>query len=239
MNRVRFLSFNIHGGRTLSGRRDIGRVHDLMERLDIDIGVFQEMETRASRKGSPAQVKSLAGASRPHHLAGPSLIEGEGWFGNLIVSRYPIIRGLVHNLESGIDFEPRNAVDALIKAPLGNLRVIGTHLSLSYLERRSEARNLIRLVGAVEEEEKNPLFVMGDINEWQWRSKLLRYLDGVMIPLLCKGTFPSFLPILKLDRAWYDAPRSMKVFAHRLAGSGIRTLSDHLPVVVEIDYGKK
>lgn len=235
MNRLRFLSFNIHGGRSLSGKRDLTRVHALMERFDIDIGVFQEMETRPSRRGSTEDVEVLAGPNRPHRLPGPSLYEGPAWYGNLIVSRYPIIRALVHNLETGPDLEPRNAVDALIETPRGRIRVIGTHLSLSLFERWSEARNLIRLMRAVEEGEKNPLFLMGDINEWQWPSKLIRFLDSVMTPLPCKATFPSFLPVFKLDRAWYDAPH-LKVMAHRLASLRTRPMSDHLPLVVEIDY---
>jgi endonuclease/exonuclease/phosphatase family metal-dependent hydrolase len=235
LNRLRFLSFNIHGGRSLDGIRDLRRVHALMERLDIDIGIFQEMETRPSYGGTTDDAAILAGTSRPYHLLGPSMQEGGGWFGNLIVSRYPIIRGLVHNLETNIDLEPRNAVDALVQTPRGNIRLIGTHLSLSIFERLSEARNLVRLIKAVEEEEKNPIFLMGDINEWQFPSRLLRYLNSHMTPIPCKATFPSFLPIFKLDRIWYDAP-GLQVLAHRLPANGLRRLSDHLPLIVEIDY---
>ncbi len=237
MNRLRFLSFNIHGGRSLDGKRDLHRLNALMDRLDIDIGVFQEMDTRPSRRGTQQDVAILAGRDRPYHLIGESMVEGSGWFGNLIASRHPIVRGLVHNLETKPDLEPRNAVDAVIQTPYGRLRLIGTHLSLSVFERWWEARNLLRLMRAVEEEERNPLFLMGDINEWQYPSQLLRYLNSVMRPLPCRSTFPSFFPLLRLDRAWYDAP-GLKVTAHRLAGREIRRLSDHLPILVEIDYNQ-
>lgn len=233
MSRVRLLCFNIHGGRSLDGRRDLGRVHALMESLDIDIGIFQEMETRPSRGGTAADVALLAGPGRPHHIVGPSLQDGGGWYGNLIVSRYEILRGLVHNLETAPSLEPRNAVDALILSPLGKIRVIGTHLSLSIFERWSEARNLFRLMEAVEETEKNPLFLLGDINEWQWRSKLLRHLDRLMCPVPAGPTFPSFLPFLRLDRAWCDAPR-FSARATVLSGPDARRLSDHLPLMVEV-----
>lgn len=240
MTHIRFLSFNIHGGRNLFGKRDVRKVRMLMDRLDIDVGVFQEMETRPSRGGTKAHLEMLTGEARPHHLIGESLIEGSGWYGNLIVSRFPITRGLVHNLETTPDLEPRNAVDALLETPLGPMRVIGTHLSLSYLERYSEARNLIRLMHDVEEEAdiaQNPLFLMGDMNEWQWRAKLLRYLKTIMTPLPCGPTFPAFLPFLRLDRVWYDLPEGspFHVYAHRLSGSGFRIMSDHLPLVVDVD----
>lgn len=231
---IRFLCFNIHGGRSLRGKRDIRRINRLMEDLDIDIGVFQEMETRSSRDGKPEDIETLAGPTRPYHVYGPSLTEGNGWYGNLIISRYPIIQSFVHNLETSMDLEPRNAVDALIDTPEGRIRVIGTHLSLSIFERWSEARNLIRLMGAVEKKEPNPIFLMGDINEWQLPSKLLRYLNSLMIPLPCRATFPSFFPLFRLDRAWHDTP-TIKATAERLDDRHIRHLSDHLPLVVTAD----
>ncbi|HYD18624.1 MAG TPA: endonuclease/exonuclease/phosphatase family protein [Patescibacteria group bacterium] len=229
---LRFLSFNLHGGRSLDGKRDLTRIHDLMERLNIDIGVFQEMETRPSAGGAVDGVAQLSGAARPHHFPGPSMNDEKGWYGNLIVSRYEITRGLFHNLETKPDLEPRNAIDAVIATPYGKIRVIGTHLSLSLFERQSEARNLMRLMDSVEDSEKLPLFLMGDINEWQWRAKLLRHLDSLMTPLPCRATFPSFLPVLRLDRAWHRAP-GFKMTAHRIDGPEVRHLSDHLPIVLQ------
>ena len=234
MRPLRFLCFNIHGGRSLNGKRDLQRVHDLMDAHDVDIGVFQEMETRPSYGGRAEDVDILAGESRPHHLPGPSMKEGLGWYGNLIVSRYPIARALVHNLETSGGREPRNAVDALVETPLGPVRVIGTHLSLSIFERLSEARNLLRLMAVVEMKERNPMLLMGDINEWQWPSRLLRFLDREMVPLPCGPTFPSFAPFLRLDRAWYDS-QGMQVRARVLGSRRVRRLSDHLPLLIEID----
>src|SRR5690606_38361938 len=166
---VRLLCFNIHGGYDMWGRRDLVRLRRMMERHRVDIGVFQEIETRPSRGGTEKDIRTIAGPERPHHLPGLAMTEAEGWYGNLIVSRYPIRRGLVHSLETSPSFEPRNAVDALIELPTGLLRVIGTHLSLSARERWSEVRNLIRLIDDVEETEKNPMLLMGDINEWRPR----------------------------------------------------------------------
>lgn len=237
MPRLRFLSYNIHGGRGLLGQRSIPLVHTLLERLDIDIAVLQEVDTRPSRGRSPADIDALVGGARSHRVTGMTLQEEGGWYGNLIASRYPIQRGLVHDLETAACYEPRNAVDALVDTPLGKVRVIGTHLSLSYQQRRAEARNLLRLMRAVEEEESRPLFLMGDINEWQWRSSLIGFLDAAMTPLPCRATFPAFLPAFHLDRAWYDIEDGLpaQVFAHRLPLSGLRLVSDHLPLIVELD----
>ncbi|PZP53831.1 MAG: endonuclease [Micavibrio aeruginosavorus] len=233
--KLRFLCFNIHGARDLGGERDLKRLNDVMNHYQIDIGVFQEMETRASRKGTPDDVSILAGPERPYHLAGPSLKDETGWYGNLIVSRYPIIRGLVHNLETTIQYEPRCAVDALIDGPFGRLRLIGTHLSLARWQRFAEVRNLLKLMDKVEETEKNPLFLMGDLNEWRESSKLIKHLNQIMTPLKCRPSFPSIFPILRLDRAWHDTA-NLAVTAATLSKNGINRLSDHLPIMVEVKY---
>jgi endonuclease/exonuclease/phosphatase family metal-dependent hydrolase len=230
---IKLMTFNIHGGRARDGLRDINRIVQLLDEMNIDIAVFQEVETRVSRGGCNEDITTLAGANRPHHVFAPSIIHHDGWYGNLIVSKYPVIRGLVHNLETTVQYEPRNAVDALIETPLGKIRVIGTHLSLSIFERRSEARNLIRLMDAVEEKEKNPILLMGDINEWQVPSKLLKFLDSHLIPIPCHSSFPSWFPFLKLDRVWYHGG-SLNVSAKTLRRKSVSKLSDHLPIVVEI-----
>jgi endonuclease/exonuclease/phosphatase family metal-dependent hydrolase len=230
---IKLMSFNIHGGRARDGLRDITRIVQLLDEMDIDIAVFQEVETRVSRGGCNEDINTLSGSNRPHHVIAPSIIHHDGWYGNLIVSKYPVLRGLVHNLETTAQYEPRNAVDALIETPLGKIRVIGTHLSLSIFERRSEARNLIRLMDAVEEKEKNPILLMGDLNEWQMPSRLLKFLDSHLTPIACRASFPSWLPFLKLDRVWYHG-NSLHVSAKTLSTKRVSKLSDHLPVMIEI-----
>lgn len=232
MTRLRMLCFNIHGGRSMDGKRDLRRINALMDDHNIDIAVFQEMETRASHGGAEADIAMLAGSSRPYHLPGPNIRQDEGWYGNLLVSRYPILRALTHNLETVSYLEPRSAVDALIATPMGNMRIIGTHLSLSPFERLSEGKNLVRLMNAVEEKEKNPLFLLGDMNEWREGSKLIQHLNQIMSPIACGATFPSFRPVFKLDRVWYDC--NMKITTQVLLDAPVRILSDHLPIIIDV-----
>lgn len=232
---IRLLCYNIHGGYDRQGRRDLSRLHAFMQLHDVDIGVFQEIETRSSRGGTLQDIEMIAGQERPYRLPGLAMKEGEGWYGNLIASRYPIIRGVVHDLETKPSWEPRNAVDAKIETPVGTLRVIGTHLSLAPWERWSEVRNLIRLIDIVEDNEKGPLLFMGDINEWRSPilSRLLRHVDELMTPIPCGRTFPSILPLLKLDRVWCDN-MPLPVKAQALLSKDTKRLSDHLPIIIDV-----
>lgn len=232
MKPLKILCFNLHGGYSRDGKRDLTRIHDLMEAMDIDIGAFQEMETRPSRGGKETDVDVLADIKRPHHLPGPTMKEGKGWYGNLIVSRYPILRAKAHTMETTFDIEPRNAIDALIDTPHGKIRLLNTHLSLSPFERRTEVPKLIELVQAVEDEEKYPVFLMGDINEWYPYAKLLRFLNNTLTEIKTTATFPASFPILRLDRAWQDTPH-IKTRATVLSNKDVSVLSDHLPVLVE------
>lgn len=231
---LRILCYNIHGGYALNGKRDLRRLNALLDSLSIDIGVFQEMETRSSRGGSDKDIEILSGASRPYHLFGANLEDRTGKYGNLIVSKYPILNGKLHKLGTSPVFEPRGAVDALIDSPTGKLRLIGTHLSLNAIERWIEVNNLIKLVHEVEQVEKHPVFVMGDLNEWSKKGKILRFLDQIMNPLPCEATFPSFLPFLRLDRVWCDVA-GIQVKCRTLTGKAVKYLSDHLPILIEIE----
>ncbi len=233
MPSLRMLCYNIRGGRARDGERNLSRIGAMLDRYDIDIAVFQEMETRPSRRGTLHDIDLIAGQGRAHrHYAG-SLADIHGWFGNLIVSRYPFLHTLVHNLETSPRYQPRTAADVLADTPLGPLRVIGTHLSLSFLERLREARRLMKMIDQVEQTEKNPLFLMGDINEWRGNVTLIRHLNDIMIPVPVGKTFPAFWPVFRLDRIWHDRP-TLKVRAEVLRQKDVAILSDHLPVLVQV-----
>jgi endonuclease/exonuclease/phosphatase family metal-dependent hydrolase len=231
---LKILCYNIKGGYDLRRTRNIARINALMNKYDIDVGVFQEFETRASRGATLKDIDTVAGPERLYQLQGLAMVENEGWYGNLIVSRYPILNGVVHDLETSPSLEPRNAIDATIKTPYGNVRLIGTHLSLSPWERWSEVRNLVRLLKTVDVTEKGPLILMGDINEWRPTSKLLRFLNDHFTPIPLARSFPSFLPIFKLDRVWHENIDSKRISARILKYAETGNLSDHCPILIEV-----
>lgn len=231
---IKILCYNIHGGYDVRGRRDLTRLNALLDDYDIDIAVFQEFETRPSRKASQEDVSITAGPERPHRIKGLTKYEGEDWFGNLMLSRYPFVEKKVHDLETRPSYEPRKAIDAVIDTPIGNVRIIGTHLSLSPIERYSEVRKLIALMDKVETTEKGPLLLMGDLNEWRPKTKLISFLDSRMTQIPVGRTFPSFCPVFALDRVWYDNMPSDKITAKRIDTAPAKYLSDHLPLYIEV-----
>src|SRR5271154_94154 len=74
------------------------------------------------------------------------------------------------------------------------------------------------------------VLLVGDLNEWRGRSGGIRDLDRCLGPSATPRTFPSWMPVLPLDRIYADGRavlRDVPVSAAPLA----RLASDPLPLV--------
>ncbi|NWG32388.1 MAG: endonuclease/exonuclease/phosphatase family protein [Rhodocyclaceae bacterium] len=143
---MRILSWNIQWGRGLDGRVDLVRIADEARDFDADVLCLQEVAVNhPALPGMPAgqldQVAVLRGLFVGfEHAYGvgsdlPDGLGGRRQFGNLILSRQPILQIFRHLLPWPAEPEKpsmqRVAVEAVIEAaefPGGALRVITTHL---------------------------------------------------------------------------------------------------------------
>ncbi|MDH5221853.1 MAG: endonuclease, partial [Betaproteobacteria bacterium] len=83
--------------------------------------------------GGADQVAELAALFRGYEpVFGPTLISGERQYGNLILSRLPVLQVfnhlLPHPAEGGIKHMQRQAIEVVVEASSGPLRVMTTHL---------------------------------------------------------------------------------------------------------------
>ena len=154
---MRFLSWNIQWCRGTDGRVDPGRIAAEVRRLaDPDVACFQEVaENYPELAGSRGenQVAALAREFPGYELAfahGVDVPAGEGGrsrFGNLVVSRLPLQRVLRHSLpwpvDPGVPSMPRVAVEAVVEASFGPVRIVTTHLE--YYSARQRAAQVERL----------------------------------------------------------------------------------------------
>jgi len=141
---MKLLSWNIQWGRGIDGRVDLARVAAVVREHDPDVLCLQEVAV--NHPGLPGgaamnQAEWLAGLCLGYESAygvGSDLPDGLGGrrqFGNLILSRRPVLQVFRHLLpwpaEPGVPSMQRAAVEAVIGAPHfpgGALRVITTHL---------------------------------------------------------------------------------------------------------------
>src|SRR5260370_29561233 len=114
---VRIMTWNIHGAVGRNPRFDLMRVVEVIKRADPDIVALQEVDSRRRSNGNEvfALLHQLLGA---HGIGAKSITGVDGDYGQLLISRCPIVESRVHDI-SYPEREPRRAIKAEIDTPAG------------------------------------------------------------------------------------------------------------------------
>lgn len=231
-NKVRIASYNIHSGVGTDAVYNIERIIQVLQEIEPDIIAIQEVTTDPGICGNTDPVALLRQSFGPYICAAASLIGSRGnHYGNLVLSRHPIIRSSTGDLSSH-NREPRNIIDLEIMVDTTLLRVITTHMGLKYAERRAQ---ISRLLPYLARDRDKPVVLLGDMNEWRRGSPALRAINKYLTIPNTPATFTASFPLFALDRIW-GHPASLfagMVVAHRSTLS--RKASDHLPVYADLN----
>lgn len=206
------------------------------------------------------QLVFLATAGYEHQAYGKNAVYPHGHHGNAILSRHPIRHSTNHDI-SDHALEKRGMLHAVARvAPRGkahaDVHLICVHFGLI---KRSRLRQAEQLADFVEREipARAPLIIAGDFNDWQRRvddvlrarlrvdeaavaqeapqrgvlDRLLPWRDARASQPLAR-TFPSFAPMLTLDRIYV---RGFKVVGMQVPkGLTWARRSDHAPLIAEL-----
>jgi endonuclease/exonuclease/phosphatase family metal-dependent hydrolase len=239
---VRLVTWNIHGGWGRDGRCDPARVAALLQDMKCDVAALQEVGdvNRVSRETEVADQASWLGRRLGWFVAyGPNLVLRGRPYGNAILSRFPIAHA--HNYDLSVpDREPRGCLRADLELPDGkSLHVFDLHLGLSGGERRKQAAMLFSADLLRDTALAAPLVLCGDFNMWSpvpgpiFRLLRTALFDAAVLARSRRATYPSALPLLRLDRAYVDA--NMEVKACGVVNDPrTRAASDHLPLWVDL-----
>jgi endonuclease/exonuclease/phosphatase family metal-dependent hydrolase len=234
---VRVVTYNIHKCVGVDGRYDPARVVAVLREIHADIACLQEVGARRGIERHSDQWSYLGEATGCRVILGTGIRDHRGRFGNAILTRFPILAARSIDLTVA-GHEPRGAIDADLLAGDRVLRVIATHFGLRAAERRLQANRLMTLLGetsTVGRREADAVLLMGDLNEWRGRSGAIRAFDRRLGPSAAERTFPSWMPVLALDRIYADGPavlHGVSVYRSSLA----RLASDHLPLVGTLSW---
>jgi endonuclease/exonuclease/phosphatase family metal-dependent hydrolase len=232
---MRLLSYNIHKGIGGRDRRyDLDRVVRVIEDENPDLICLQEVTYHARRCHYDDQPRLLA----HHFTAAASLFQMNvhyrvGGYGNLVLSRWPVKIKHHISLRHGRR-KVRGAQLAVVETPEGPLHLANWHLGLAERERLWQVDHLLRH-HLFREADGLPTLIVGDFNDW--RNSLAvgvfeaHGFEYVTHPPSRFRTFPAFLPMLALDKAFHKRVivRHVKVVRTPLA----KRASDHLPLVVD------
>jgi endonuclease/exonuclease/phosphatase family metal-dependent hydrolase len=261
MTMLRVATYNIAKGlTTLRGRPRLHDVRAALDLMDADIVFLQEVQDRNERiaRRHPehprmTQLDFLCAGGYAHRAYGMNAIYPYGHHGNAILSRHRIHTFTNHDI-SDHALERRGMLHAV--AFLGpdvtqEVHLICVHFGLI---KRSRMRQASYVVDFVEQEvpPEAPLIIAGDFNDWQRRvdpllcqrlgvidvahdepASLLAQLLPWRRPVRVARTFPSFVPLLTLDRIYV---RGFDVRAVAVPqGPAWARRSDHAPLLAQLE----
>ncbi|MFA5609484.1 MAG: endonuclease/exonuclease/phosphatase family protein, partial [Alcaligenes sp.] len=169
MSVIRVVSYNIHKGRSASGKRE--SLADLrlgLYGLSPDLLFLQEVQGRNQLQGSlDAQHESLAAALRMNTAYGCNVVRPHTDHGNALLSRFPILQYENQDI-SDHRMEQRGLLHAVVDVSGRPVHCIVVHLGLFNSGRVRQVQALLdrikRIVPADE-----PLLIAGDFNDWNNR----------------------------------------------------------------------
>jgi endonuclease/exonuclease/phosphatase family metal-dependent hydrolase len=248
MSCFRILSLNIHKGFSTYNRRFI--LPDLREAFrSVGADLIFLQEVHGKHEGHAARIEDWPDESQTEFLAdqvwsdfayGRNAIYQEGDHGNAILSKFVI--GSYLNTDISISprsVERRGFLYGKICLPDGNdLHAICLHLSLTAKDR---ACQFAKLKTFVEENvsASDRLIIAGDFNDWTLKARS-QFAQPLALNEAFQNqygrearTFPSFFPVLRLDRVYYRGLRfrTASVLKHAPWSS----LSDHVGLLAEFE----
>jgi endonuclease/exonuclease/phosphatase family metal-dependent hydrolase len=247
---LRVATYNIHKGVRGIGMAKRLEIHNLglaVEALDADLVFLQEVRLFHAREarqfqrthlGWPNQGQAEFLAPEGYDVAyRTNAVTRHGEHGNALLSRWPIGDCRHHDV-SDHRFEQRGLLHVPVQWQGQTVHAVVAHFGLVHASR---VRQVQRLADFVDRHVPpgEPLVVAGDFNDWG--EKLDPAMADAGLQRACapgrRGaeapTFPSRVPVFALDRFYVRGLRCRTTLVPR--GSGWARMSDHLPLVAELE----
>jgi endonuclease/exonuclease/phosphatase family metal-dependent hydrolase len=242
---LRVVTLNMHKGLSQFNRRMVlHELRDGLRGLNPDLVFLQEVQglnqrfaLRFAACPPEPQHEFLAGKDW-QHAYGRNAVYDHGHHGNAILSRFPFV-SFSNSDVSDHRFERRGLLHCVVRVPgwRRNLHLVCVHLSL---HERGRSRQIEAISGRLEEIASRdlPILIAGDFNDWRHRATaILEHRLGMSeVSVAHHGralaTYPSVLPLLRLDRIYVRGFRIAAAQVHR--GRPWSMLSDHLAVSAQL-----
>ncbi|AZU62304.1 endonuclease/exonuclease/phosphatase family protein [Neobacillus mesonae] len=233
---VKVMSYNIHHGVGEDGVLDLGRIAQMIEEANADIIGLQEVDNHwSSRSDFQDQAKKLADRLGMFYTYAANLDlepinpgEPRRQYGTAILSKYPILKSVNHQLSKIGNTEQRGLLEASINVKGNHFHVYNTHLALTSAERQIQIEEIINIASRSE----GPKVILGDLNatpESNEMKLLYSNYQDTFAEENKANTYPAINPTKRIDYIFSSNNLETKV------ARVINTLaSDHLPIMTEL-----
>lgn len=234
---IRFITYNIRKGKGASifANDRVASLGQALHTCSPDLVLCQEV----SHVYDPAVSQS----AELGHILGlcsyyePNKRRRNGHHGNATFTRYPVVHARNYDVSTN-RLERRGVLYLCLDVNGRRLHVLNAHLGLNQTQRLVQVTSIAAIVDE-RVPANEPVILAGDFNDWNQR------LDDVIVnqhgfrnalghlPAQDVRTWHARRPVFNLDRVYV---RNIKTRgALRLGGAPWEGLSDHLPLVVELD----
>lgn len=229
------MTYNINYGRSMDGSLDLGATGKVLSTPELpDIIGLQEVDVRYARRSLVEnQLSTLAEGLGMHYAYGPALSKlWNGYFGNAILSKYPIVEAYNNRLSKQFTDEDRAFLHVVVDVPdVGLLNVVVTHLGLNAKERTLHVQQIL----AYTRQLSGPVILLGDWNAEEEESIHLleqHYTDAASQFERDYGTFPSSSAKgARIDRIYHS--KQLLALDYQVL---MEQASDHRPVVARFEF---
>ncbi len=234
--KLRVLSYNIHKGRAFFTRqRTWEKFYKLVHEVQPDLIFLQEFLLEPQ---SEKLLEEFADHIWPHYSFGQNATTGGHFYGNAILSKWPILETHNHDI-SNHRLERRGVLYARIEIEKRPLHLFCSHMDLTFWGRKRQIQKVDKIVNRIVPSHESLLFC-GDMNDWH--NKLNKEIEMLLqvrevftaLGLKLPQTSPSVLPVFPLDRIFFRGVRPFEAQVSQF--QYLRMMSDHLPLVVDLDF---
>lgn len=223
---LKVASYNIRKSVGLDWRRRPARILDVINEIDADIIALQEVDRRFGSRLSSLDPDLIARHTDHRAIRFSARPQSLGYHGNVILARSSI-----HVVEAKPmvlpHLEPRGAAVADLDLGGRRVRVVGMHLGLTRKWRQLQTETIVRELRALEA--NLPTVLMGDMNEPDLSSGVMRAFEQRHSIATCGPSFHASMPVFTLDRIIVTEDIAIgETGVHRSLLA--REASDHLPI---------
>jgi endonuclease/exonuclease/phosphatase family metal-dependent hydrolase len=223
---IKVASYNIRKAVGLDWRRRPSRVLDVLNEVGADIVALQEVDRRFGSRTTALDPELIARHTDYQAIRFSHRPQSLGYHGNVILARKSIHVAAARPMVLP-HLEPRGAAVADLELDGSPLRIVGMHLGLTRKWRQLQTETIVAELRALEA--NLPTVLMGDLNEPDLKSGVLRAFELSHTIADCGPSFHASMPLFTLDRIIVtDGIAIAETGVHRTALS--REASDHLPI---------